>query len=125
MNIRFLPIRKILFIAGLLVLMVLVMDFNARMEKLDALREKAATVQAEATQVSLTQIALQTQIAEVNSDEFTNQWGNENPMYIMPGDHPLRPQGNGDIVASPTPTPSPSPTPLPNWKIWWDLFFGP
>jgi len=122
---RLFPLKQILFIAGILVLMALVMDFNARMEKLDKLKEKSATVSARATEVSLTHIALQTAIAEAGSDEFTEQWGNENPGFIKPGDHPVHPQGDGTPPLTPTPSPSPAPTPMSNWQIWWNLFFGP
>ncbi len=117
--------RQIITLAGILLLMALIMDFNARMEKLDKLKEKAATVYAQATQVSLTHIALQTSIAEVRTDEFTEQWGNENPGFVKPGDHPIHPEG--DATSPPTPTPQPTPTPAPksNWQLWWELFFGP
>ena len=119
------PLKQFLFIAGILLLMILVMDFNVRMEKLDALKEKSASVYAQATEVSLTHVALQTQIAEAKSDDFTEQYGNANPGLAKPEDHPVRPIGDGNAIPTPTPSPTPTPTPQSNWQIWWELFFGP
>ena len=110
--------------AGILVLILMVLDFNARLETLNVLRKQAALVSTQATQAMQTQIALQTQVAYASSDQVVHEWARTEGHYIQSGDQPVVPVDvpgeASEVIASPTPLP----TPLPNWQIWRNLFFG-
>ncbi len=60
--------RNILIVLGLFVAVVLLIDFNRRMEELNRLTTKLEAVRAEGTTVMQTQAALVTQVAYATSD---------------------------------------------------------
>ena len=64
-------IKEITIIVGVVLLVIVMMDYNTRLEKLNQLNEKAFAARAEATALFETQIILQTQIAEATSDPVT------------------------------------------------------
>jgi hypothetical protein len=115
--------KHIGIIIGLFILILLVMDFNQRLEKLDRLSTQLATVRVRATAAFQTQNAFGTKIAYATSGEAAEEYARtlgmarsgENPIQLLPAGTP-----------TPTPLPAPpQPTPQPqNWQIWWELFFG-
>lgn len=115
--------KEILIVTGVLLLVIIVMDYNTRTEKLTQLNERAMVVRAEATQAVETQIALQTQIAVATSDPVTEGEARNNG-EIQEGDVrviPMAAPGNlppGVIQSTPVPER------LMKWQIWWALFFG-
>ncbi len=114
--------KEIAIVAGVIVLVFLVMDYNTRLEKLNHLNEKAITVRAEATQAVQTQIALQTQIAIATSDPVTEEEARRNG-EIQEGDQLIIPMpAPGDLPIEIT-APTPVPERLMKWQIWYALFF--
>jgi hypothetical protein len=115
--------RNVLIIVGLLLAVVLLVDFNRRMEELDRLTAHLDAVSAEGTAVIQTQTALAGQVAYATSDSAVREWAYDNKM-VLPNEFPVVvvPGENG----SPTPEPTlvPQTEELPNWRIWWELFFG-
>jgi hypothetical protein len=110
--------------AGLLLLILIVVDFNARVEELNMLRKHSAVVMAQATQAMQTQLALQTQAAYAGSDQAVEDWARAEGHYVQAGDQAVVPVGApGGIPVQPA-DPTPSATPMPNWQVWWSLFFG-
>ena len=116
--------RRVALIAGVLFLVVLIVDFNARLEELNRLNRQAEITRLEATQAGLTQIAYQTQIANANSGKMIEEEARSNASMIQDGDHPVVVLGDGSETPLEIPEPSPVPTPKPNWQVWWDLYFG-
>jgi hypothetical protein len=115
--------KHIGILIGLIILVVLVMDFNQRLEGLNRLSTQVATVRVEATVVIQTQSALITEIAYATSDQAVEDSAYENGM-VRTGENPIRPIPAGTPTPMPIPAP-PQPTPQPeNWQIWWELFFG-
>jgi len=115
--------RNILIIVGLLLAVVLLIDFNRRMEELNRLTAKLEAVRSEGTLVMQTQVALVTQVAYATSDSAVEQWAYDNK-WVRVGEHPVEliPAGNvtpTPVLLSVTQTAEP-----PNWHIWWELFFG-
>ncbi|HEY5983014.1 MAG TPA: hypothetical protein VIU38_06030 [Anaerolineales bacterium] len=117
-------VRRVAVFAGLLILVLMVMDFNSRLERLNILRRQEAVVSTQATHAMQTQVALQTQVAYAQSDQIVNEWARTEGHYVQPGDQPVVPVevpgGAPEALASPTPYP----TEIPNWQVWWNLFFG-
>lgn len=116
--------RRVIAFAAILVLMLMVIDFNARLEELNLLRKHEEIISVQATQVIQTQVALQTQVAYAGSDQAVQDWARGEGHYVQPGDQLVIPVGGPDTNPAQAASPTPPPTPLPNWQVWWNLFFG-
>ena len=115
--------RNILIILGLFLAVVLLIDFNRRMEELDSLTAKLNSVRAEGTSVMQTQDALVTQVAFATSDQAVEQWAYQNKM-VRDGEHLVQLEPSGSATLTPVPVPVTQAEALPTWRIWWELFFG-
>jgi len=102
---------------------VLLLDFNRRMEELDRLTAQLNAVGAEGTAVILTQTALAGQVAYATSDGAVREWAYGNNM-VRPGENPVVVVPGANITPTPEPILVPRVEELPNWRIWWELFFG-
>jgi len=112
-----------LIVIGLFLAVVLLVDFNHRMEELDRLTTQLNAVRAEATAIIKTQTALAGEVAFATSDVAVEQWAYDNKM-IRPGEHPVSVVPGDSVSPTPIPTPTTGPASLPFWRIWWELFFG-
>jgi hypothetical protein len=117
-------IRRVLVFAGIFALMLMVIDFNTRLENLNRLNDQREVIRAQATQSMQTQVALQTQVSYANSDQAVEDWARTEGHYEQPGDQPVVPLGQPGSEPVISSTPTPIPTPMPNWEIWQELFFG-
>ena len=116
--------RRVAIIAGVLFLVVVIVDFNSRLEELDRLNRRAEITRAEATQAAWTQIALETQVAFAGSDQIVEEQARSEGHMIQEGDNPVIVLGDEGAAPLDNPEPTPIPSPKPNWQLWWDLFFG-
>ena len=115
--------RRVAAFAGIFLLVLLVIEFNNRLEELNRLNEQREEVRALATQAIQTQIALQTQVAYAGSTEAVEEWARTEGHYMQEGDQPVIPVGLPGSEPAIVNTPIPLPTPMQNWEIWWTLFF--
>jgi hypothetical protein len=115
--------RNILILLGLFLAVVLLIDFNRRMEELDSLTAKLNSVRAEGTSVMQTQDALVTQVAFATSDQAVEQWAYQNKM-VRDGEHLVQLEPSESATLTPVPVPVTQAEALPTWRIWWELFFG-
>jgi hypothetical protein len=115
-------VRQILIVIGLLVVILLVMDFNTRMGELSRLKAQAGQVAVQATDKIQTQVYLETQIAYATSDLAVEDWARVQGRMIRPGDHPIIPLPAEGAVPTPTPVPVEAPAPQENWRVWMALF---
>jgi len=116
--------RRIFVFVGILVLILMVMDFNARLEELDRLKKQSKIMSARVTQEMQTQVALQTQVAYAASNQALQDWAYSEGHYVQPGDQPVAPLGQPGVPSIVSVEPTPVPTPMPNWQVWLNLFFG-
>jgi cell division protein FtsB len=116
--------RRVALVAGILFLVVLIVDFNARLDELDRLNRQAEITRLEATQAGMTKVAYQTQIANATSGQIVEEEARSNAGMILDGDHPVVVLGDEGEAPLEIPEPSPVPTPKPNWQLWWELYFG-
>lgn len=117
-------LRRVATFAGIFILILLVIEFNTRLEELNRLDDQRDEIRAEATQAMQTQVALQTQVAYAGSTAAVEEWARTEGHYIQEGDQPVIPigqPGSEPVIAE---TPLPVPTPMQNWETWWNLFFG-
>ena len=115
--------RNILIILGLFLAVVLLIDFNRRMEELDNLTAKLDSVRAEGTAVMQTQEELLAQVAYATSDQAVEQWAYRNK-WVRVGEHAVQLEPEGTVTATPAPAPVTQVEAQPNWRIWCKLFFG-
>jgi len=116
--------RRVAAFVGILVLILMVIDFNARLEELNLLKKRAVAISTQATQAVQTQMALETQVAYAGSDQAVQDWARGEGHYVQPGDQPVVPVGQAGATPAEATEPTPIPTPMANWQIWWNLFFG-
>jgi hypothetical protein len=115
--------RRIAIFAGIFVLILLVIEFNSRLEELNRLNEQRDEVRVIATQSMQTQMAQQTQVAYAASTAAVEEWARTEGHYVKEGDQaviPVGQPGSEPVIVS---TPVPAPTPMQNWEVWWNLFF--
>jgi hypothetical protein len=115
--------RRIGFLVGAGLLVLVVIDLNARIEGLNNLNAEMSIVGAQATQAMQTHASLETQVAYATSDKAAEDAARAN-RDVREGEIPVVPVGNANATPVPEITATPSPTPLSNWQIWWNLFFG-
>jgi hypothetical protein len=115
--------RNILIIIGLIIAVILLVDFNHRMEELDRLSTQMNAVRAEATAIIQTQTALAGQVAYATSDIAVEEWAYDNKM-VRPGEHPVGVVPGAETTPTPDQTIPPPAEELPFWRLWWELFFG-
>jgi hypothetical protein len=116
--------RRAAVFAGILVLILAVIEFNARLEELNRLNNQREDVRILATQVMQTQFALQTRVAYASSTAAVEEWARTEGHFMQDGDQPVVPvsqPGSEPVIVS---TPTPVPTPMQNWQVWWELFFS-
>ena len=116
--------RRVAIFVGVLLLILMVMDFNARLEDLNRLKKQAAIVSIQATQAIQTQMALQTEVAYAGSDQAVQDWARSEGHYVQPGDQPIVPIGQPGTNPIQSIESTPTPAPMANWQVWWNLFFG-
>jgi len=116
--------KRVIVVALIVILVLLLMDFNQRMVLLTKMRGQEEELEQEYSQLQSTRDALETQIAFANSDLAVEKWAREDAKLIKEGDIP--------IVILPPSKPTPTPTPVPrveekpisNLEIWKELFLG-
>ena len=117
-------LRRIAVFAGILFLILVIIDFNNRLESLNRLQKQDGVLQAQVTQGMQTHTALEAQATYAASDQAVQDWARQEGHYAQPGDQSVIPVGKDSSAPVQQSEPTPSPTPMPNWQIWWNLFFG-
>lgn len=117
-------LRRVAAFFGIFVLILVVIEFNTRLEELNRLNEQRDQARAIATQAMQTQIALYTQVAYAESTAAVDEWARTQGHYVQEGDQPVIPIGQPGSDPVIVPTPIPTSTPMQNWEVWWSLFFS-
>jgi hypothetical protein len=112
-----------LVISGIVVLALLVVDFNQRMAALRNLSVQKVSVSARLAGLQQTQVSLQTQIAYATSDAAVEDWAYVEGNMVRPGDNPVVPLPPPGSTPAPTPTPRVVVQKVENWQMWMWLFF--
>jgi cell division protein FtsB len=115
--------KFILSALGMVVLVLMVMDFNGRMAELRRLTSEKAVMGKQATQLSQTNVYLETQIAYATSDQAVDKYAREEQHMQKLGDNPVVPMAPANSTPIPTPYPVVTPKVINNWDLWMGLFF--
>lgn len=122
---RFINWKYLVIAAGLILLVILVMDLNQRLDTMNRLNTQVATVRAEGTLVMQTQVALMTQVAYAGSDAAAEEWAYEEGHWVKPNETLIQIiPGTSIAPVDSQPTAAETMPELQNWQIWWELFFG-
>ena len=111
-----------LLVIGLIVLTLLVMDFNNRMAEFRRLSDKREDVAVEATNLVQTQVQLETQIAYATSEGAAEEWAYEEGHMVREGENLVIPLEYPGFTPEVTILPTATPEPKSNWQIWVSLF---
>jgi cell division protein FtsB len=111
-----------LLVIGLIVLTLLVMDFNNRMAELRRLSDKREDVAVEATNLVQTQVQLKTQITYATSEAAVEEWAYEEGHMVREGENLVIPLEYPGFTPEVTILPTATPEPKSNWQIWVSLF---
>ncbi|MGI6251409.1 MAG: FtsB family cell division protein [Anaerolineaceae bacterium] len=119
-----LPTRRIFLIAGIVILVFMMMDFNSRMVTMLQLNREEKHLQTKVVMLEQTKVKLEAQIQYAKSDRALEEWARESGRLINQGDQP--------VIIVPPKTLKPTPTPqsvqevvtMDKWQVWRELFFG-
>ena len=117
-------LRRVAVFAGILFLILVIIDFNGRLEDLNRLQKRDGILQARVTQGLQTQTALQARATYAASDQAVQDWARQEGGESQPGDQIARPVGSAGATPAQQAEPTSPPTSPPNWQTWWNLFFG-
>ncbi len=118
-------LRQLLTGALIVVIILLMAEFNNRMTELNRLTIQRDRGSAQITSLVQTQVVLQTQITYATSVAAVEEWAYEEGRLVRPGDNPVVPLASGE-TSGPTPVPSvplESDDIVENWEVWYALFF--
>lgn len=116
--------KRILIIAGLVLLFFLMVDLNSRLNDLYRLTRDRDSMRAEISGLTSTAAGIETQIAFATSELAVEKWAREEGMMVMPGDQLIVPISPADATPMPVVTAPTEQVKLENWQVWWALFFG-
>ncbi len=116
--------RRFAIFLGVFILILLVIEFNSRLDELNQLNGQREEVRAAATEARQTELAMQTQVAYAASTEAVEKWARTEGHFVQEGDQPVIPVGQPGSEPVVIDTPTPTPLPMQNWQEWWNLFFG-
>jgi cell division protein FtsB len=116
--------KRILIIAGLVLLFFLMVDLNSRLNDLYRLTRERDSMRTEISNLTSTAAGLETQIAFATSELAVEKWAREEGMMVRPGDQLIVPIPPADATPMPVIVQQTEQAPLENWQVWWALFFG-
>jgi len=119
-----LNLRRAATFLGVFILILVVIEFNTRLEELNRLDDQRDEIRAVATQAMQTQMALNTQVAYAGSTAAVEEWARTEGHYVQEGDQPVIPIGQPGSEPAIAAAPALLPIPMQNWEVWWKLFFG-
>ena len=117
--------RYIVILAGIVILVFMVLEFNNRTAELRRLTEQEKRLATQVTSLQLTNSYLDEQIAYATSQVPVKKWAYEDARWIQPGegDHLIIPMAPSDETQETSSPPSTAIQPVENWQVWMALFF--
>lgn len=116
--------KRVIVVALVIILVLLLMDFNQRMVLLTKMRGQQEVLEQEYSQLQSTRDALETQIDFANSDLAVEKWAREEGGMVQEGDIPIILLPPSDPVPTKAPQQTTIVDEVDKWQIWQELFLG-
>jgi cell division protein FtsB len=116
--------KRILVIAGILVVGLVMMNLNSRLGEYFRLSSERDQLASQVTDLQTTKQALETQVAYATSDQAVEDWARSEAHLARPGDKVIVLLTPANQTAVPQAQATPTQRPVANWEIWWALFFS-
>jgi len=116
--------KRVLIFGGMMILILLVMDFNSRMAELTRLRAQHERESEVIEGLRATEVYLETQIAFATSDAAVEAWAREDGRWARPGDYPVVPVPEGEGALAERAAEEEPAEALSNWQAWMAWFFN-
>ncbi len=119
-----LTMGQILAIVGVVVGLLILLDFNRWLATKQQLVDDANQAGTEVARLEVEHARLETQVAYATTDAAVVAWAHAGGKLTRPGEVLV-------VAELPTPQPTPVPTPAPppaaapTWVMWQNLFWGP
>ena len=117
-------LRRLGVFITIVVVLILVMNFNTRLEELSRLQNEVAVVRTQATTVVITQQALKTQVALATSPAAAEEYARNQAHLAKPGDQVFVILPAPGATAPAVPVPTPVNTNTTRWDVWMNFIFG-
>jgi hypothetical protein len=118
-----LTLTQVLILGGVVVGLLIMLDFNRRLGEAQRLVNSATQVGAEVARLETEHAVLATQVAYATTDKAVIDWAHESGKLVQPGEVLVVP-----VIPTPLATPPPPaaarPAPPAPVTLWWNLFFG-
>lgn len=116
--------KKIIGLSAVILLMLLMMNLNSRLNEYFRLASERDRVNTQVSDLRATKAALETQVAYATSDEAVEEWARSEAHMAQPGDQVIVPLTPASQATVPVTQATPAPLTVQNWEVWWALFFG-
>ena len=116
--------RRLITVLVIVVLVLLMMDFNNRMSTMIQLNQMETILRTKVAGLEATKMVVEDDIAYATSDRALEEWAREKDRLIEEGDHPIIIMPPSDYTPVPTATPKPETIVLTRLEIWKELIFG-
>ncbi len=121
---NYLPRWNIETLVVIVILVVLMMDFNNRMSNMIQLNQMEKILETKLAGLEATRLVVEDDIAYATSDRALEEWAREKGRLIAEGDHPIIILPPSEYTPSPTPPPDRETIVLTRLEIWKELIFG-
>jgi len=116
--------KRFIVVALVIILVLLLMDFNQRMVLLTKMRGQQEDLEQEYSYLESTRDALETQIAYSDSDLAVEKWAREEGGMVQEGDIPIILLPPSDPVPTKASEQTTVIDEVEKRQIWQELFFG-
>lgn len=116
--------RKLIGAAGILILVLVMINLNSRLGEYFRLSSQRDELSAQVQGLEVTKSLLETQAAYAASDQAAEDWARNEAHMSKPGDKVIVLLTPANQAAAPQVEATPTPKPVENWEIWWALFFA-
>lgn len=116
--------KRIVVVVGVILLILLMADFNSRMSEKVRLNRERDTLRVQATQLGATRSVLLTQVAYATSDRAVEEYAREEAHLQKTGEVVIIPVAPVDSTPQPPLIAVPTPQAVQNWEVWYALFFS-
>ena len=117
-------LKKVGFVAAVVVLFFLVMDLNNRLNELSRLSVQRDEAQKVVDNLQKTLDVLNTQVAYATSEGAVEEWAYEEGHMVRSGENLIIPIAPSGATQVPLVVPTATPQVVSNWEIWKALFSG-